>query len=357
MDKLKVCVLGATGAAGQNVVKSLRNHPWFEISRLAASERSSGKRYSDAIRGAVFFDEAPSQDVLEMEVSNVEDLDPTAFGLVFSALPSSVARVLEPKFARHAPVISTASAFRYERDVPILIPEVNPEHARLIDFQKDGRGWEGYICPGPNCTAAGLAMTLKPIYDTFGVQAVHMVSMQALSGAGERGLRRDSDYRRSVEMNVLPYIDREEEKVCREAKKILGRRVGGGIMDAEIKVHCSCNRVYVENVHTEVVYVGTREECSVEEVKQAFRGFVGEPQRLRLPSAPERPIVVLDEEGMPQPRLHHEYGGMVTLVGRVRRDTVFENGMVYVLTSDNTDRGAGGGAVLTAEYLKATGYV
>lgn len=357
MSKIQVCILGATGAAGQNVVEFLKDHPWFEISQLAASERSSGKTYSEAIEGAVFFDEMPCQGVLEMEVSNAGDLDPTAFGLVFSALPSPVARVLEPRFARYVPVISTASAFRYEGDVPILIPEVNPDHAKLIDAQREGRSWEGYICPGPNCTTTGLAMTLKPIHDAFGVRSVHMVSMQALSGAGEKGLRRDSDYRRCVEMNVLPYIEGEEEKVCRETNKILGERVGGGIKDAEFDLSCSCNRVYVENVHTEVVFLGARDECSVEEVKEAFRGFVGEPQRLRLPSAPNRPIVVLEDEQMPQPRLHNEYGGMVTLVGRVRRDAVFERGLVYVLTSDNTDRGAGGGAVLTAEYLKATGYL
>jgi len=357
MSKLEVCVLGATGAAGQNVVESLKGHPWFEISRLAASERSSGLRYSEAIRGAVFFDETPDQGILEMEVSDIDSLDPGDFDLVFSALPSSVARTVEPRFARRVPVVSTASAFRYERDVPILIPEVNSEHVRLIDVQRARRGWEGYICPGPNCTTAGLVMTLKPIHDAFGVRSIHMVSMQALSGAGEKGLREDSEYRRSVEMNVLPYIEREEEKVAAETRKILGRMAEEQVMDAEIDVNCSCNRVYVENVHTEVVFVATERGCSLEEVEQALSGFTGEPQELGLPSAPEHPIVVLDDECMPQPKLHGEFGGMVTLVGRLRRDTVFGNGVVYVLTSDNTDRGAGGGAVLTAEYLKAKGYV
>jgi len=357
MEKLKVCVLGATGAAGQNVVESLREHPWFEISHLAASERSSGLRYSDAIRGAVFFDESPGQNILEMEVSDIDSLDPKDFDLIFSALPSSVARVLEPTYASHVPVISTASAFRYEGDVPILIPEVNPEHARLLDVQRKRRGWRGYICPGPNCTTAGLAMTLKPIHDAFGVRALHMVSMQSLSGAGEKGIRKDSVYRRRAEMNVLPYIEHEEEKVRKEVNKILGNLDRESVVDSKIEIHCSCNRVHVENVHTEVVYVDTEKESSVEEIKEAFSSFVGEPQRLGLPLAPRRPIVVLEDEHMPQPKLHGEYGGMVTLVGRVRKDTVFENGIVYVLTSDNTDRGAGGGAVLTAEYLKATGYL
>jgi len=292
-----------------------------------------------------------------MTVSNVGDLSPEDFDLVFSALPSSVARGLEPKFAKYVPVISTASAYRYEEDVPILVSEVNPGHIMLIDVQRERRGWKGYICPKPNCTAGGLVITLKPIYDAFGVRAVHMVSMQGLSGAGEKGLRRDSEYRRRAEMNVLPYIEGEEEKVRREPNKILGKIVGDRIVDASINIHCSCNRVYVENVHTEVVYVDTEKECSIGDVKEVLRSFTGEPQRLKLPSAPEKPIIVLDEEDMPQPKLHGEYGGMVTLVGRVRKDTVFRNGVVYVLTSDNTDRGAGGGAVLTAEHLKATGYL
>ncbi len=357
MEKIEVCVLGATGAAGQNVVESLRCHPWFEVACLVASETSAGKRYSDAIEGAVFFHEPPEKETLQMRVENVNDLDPRRFRLAFSALPSEVAKAMEPKFARYIPVVSTASAFRYEEDVPILVPEVNPDHAKLIEVQRRRRGWEGYVCPEPNCTTTGLVMTLKPILDAYGIRGVHMVSMQALSGAGEKGLRKDSEYRRSVEMNVLPYIEKEEEKVIKETKKILGRNVGGRVINAGFKVGCSCNRVYVKNVHTEVVYVGTKKECSTEEFKDTLEGFVSEPQRLKLPSAPERPIVVLEEEDMPQPKLHKEYGGMVTLVGRVRRDEVFKNGIAYVLTSDNIDRGAGGGAVLAAEYLKATGYV
>jgi len=357
MEKLKACVLGATGAAGQNIVEYLWDHPWFEISSLAASERSSGMSYSDAIRRAVFFYEPPGQDVLEMKVSAVDRLNPKEFDLAFSALPSSVAKVVEPRFAEHTPVFSTASAYRYEGDVPVIISEVNPEHIGLIDVQRRLRGWKGYICPGPNCSAVGLTMTLKPIHDAFGVRAVHMVSMQSLSGAGEKGLRKDSEYRRSAEMNVLPYIEDEEEKVQRETNKILGEFVGERIVEAGINIHCSCNRVYVENVHTEVVYLDTDRECTISEVKEVLRSFKGEPQRLKLPLAPEKPILVFDEEDMPQPKLHLEYGGMVTLVGRVRRDTVFRNGVTYVLTSHNTDKGAGGGAVLTAEHLKAKGYL
>jgi aspartate-semialdehyde dehydrogenase len=357
MEKLKACVLGATGAAGQNIVEYLWDHPWFEISSLAASERSSGLSYSDAIKGAVFFDEPPSKEILEIKVSSVDQINPKKFDLAFSALPSSVAKVAEPRFAEHTPVFSTASAYRYEGDVPLLISEINPDHIGLIDVQRRRRGWEGYICPGPNCSAVGLALTLKPIQDTFGVRAVHMVSMQSLSGAGEKGLREESDYRKSVEMNVLPYIEEEEEKVQKETNKILGEMVGEKIEYAGIDIHCSCNRVYVEDVHTEVVYLDTDVECALEGVKRALSNFTGEPQNLKLPSAPEKPIIVLDEENMPQPRLHLAYGGMVTLVGRLRRDTVFSNGLTYVLTSHNLDRGAGGGAVLTAEHLKAKGYL
>lgn len=193
---------------------------------------------------------------------------------------------------------------------------------------------------------------LKDVND-FG-RALHMISMQALSGAGEKCIRKESVYRRRAEMNVLPYIEHEGEKVRKEVNKILGNLDRECVVDSKIEIHCSCNRVYVENVHTEIVYIDTDKECSVEEVKESFSNFAGEPQKLGLPSAPSKSIVVLEDEFMPQPRLHGDHGGMVTLVGRVREDTVFENGMVYVLTSDNTDRGAGGGAVLTAEYLLAT---
>lgn len=354
---MRACVLGATGAAGQNIVESLVGHPWFEIDCLAASERSEGKSYRDAIEGAVFFEEDPGGDVLGMEVSSVDGVDSVGYDLAFSALPSSVAKGVEARFAEKIPVFSTASAYRYEDDVPVLIPDVNPDHIGLIDAQREGRGWEGYIVPGPNCTTVGLAMTLKPIQDAFGVRAVRMISMQALSGAGEKGLRGDSPYRRKVEMNVYPYIEGEEGKVVVETNKILGRLVDGRIVGAGIDIHATCTRVYVEKVHTEVVDVVTGSPATVDEVWHALSNFTSEPQMLGLPSAPERPIIVLDDVDMPQPRMHRDQGFMVTVVGRLQRSPLHENGFTYILTSDNLEKGAGAGAVQTAEFLKVKGYL
>jgi aspartate-semialdehyde dehydrogenase len=357
MNRLKACIMGATGAAGQNIVESLRDHPWFEVDCLAASSRSAGKRYGDAIDGAVFFENPPGEEVLGLTVKNVEEVAPRMFDLAFSALPSSVARSLEGRFARHIPVFSTASAYRYEDDIPVLIPEVNPGHAGLVEVQMERRGWGGYVVPGPNCTTVGLVMSLKPIMDAFGVRSVRLVSMQSLSGAGEKGLREGSPYRRMVEMNVYPYIEGEEEKVVKETKKLLGRLVDGRIMDAKIEVHPTCTRVYVERVHTEVVDVVTERPATLEGVREALTGFRSETQELGLPSSPERPILVLEEEDMPQPRLHRSRGFMVTLVGRLTENPTVENGFTYIVTSDNLEKGAGAGVVQNAEFMRAKGYL
>ena len=357
MTKQRACILGATGAAGQNIVESLADHPWFQIEALAASSRSAGKRYGDAIEGVVFFDKTPGDEVLDMTVLNVEEIDPRDYDLAFSALPSGVAKGLEAKFAEHIPVFSTASAYRYEDDVPVLIPDVNPEHIELIDVQRRNRGWKGYIVPGPNCTTVGLVATLKPIMDAFGVKKVRMISMQSLSGAGEKGLRSDSPYRAKVEMNVYPYIEGEEEKVVKETNKILGTIVDGEIVGAGIDIHATCTRVYVDRVHTEVVDVETEKPATLEQVRAVLVMYESEPQRLGLPSTPERPILVFDEEDMPQPRLHREQGFMVTQVGRLQENPVTENGFTYIVTSDNLEKGAGTGAVNAAEFLKVKGYL
>jgi aspartate-semialdehyde dehydrogenase len=357
MEKLRSCILGATGAAGQNVVEAIVDHPWFEVEVLAASPRSEGKSYREAIEGAVFFEKPVEDRVLDMKVQNVDRIDPRNFDLAFSALPSDIARGLEARFAKQIPVFSTSSAYRYEDDVPVLIPDVNPEHVELVDFQRNNRGWKGYVCPGPNCTTVGLVTTLKPIHDSFGVESARMVSMQSLSGAGEKGLRKDSSYRKKIEMNVYPFIEGEEEKVVRETRKILGRLEGGKILDADVRVHATCTRVYVESVHTEVVDVEMSREASIVEIKDALRKYESEPQRLGLPSAPERPILVLEEIDMPQPILHRGKGFMVTLVGRLRANPLSSKGFTYILTSDNLEKGAGAGAVLTAELMKVRNYL
>ena len=357
MGKMRTCVLGATGAAGQNIVESLVGHPWFEIACLAASERSEGKIYRDAVDGAVFFEKTPGDDVMGMILENTEKVNPRDYDIAFSALPSSVAKDVEARFAEYIPVFSTASAYRYEDDVPVLVPEVNPGHVELVDAQRSNRGWKGFVVPGPNCTTVGLVVSLKPILDAFGVKTVRMVSMQSLSGAGERGLRADSPYRKKVEMNVYPWIEGEEEKVVKETNKLLGKLVDGRVVEAGIDVHATCTRVYVDRVHTEVVDVVTERPATLEGIRAALEGFRSEPQELDLPTNAAWPILVLDDVDMPQPRLHREKGFMVTLVGRLQENPVVENGFTYIVTSDNLEKGAGAGAVQNAEFMKVKGYL
>ncbi len=356
VKKLNAIVLGATGAAGQNVVESLRDHPWFKITALAASSKSAGKSYHKAIEDAVFFEKNPGPEILGMQVLNVEKESGKDYDIAFSALPSEVAKTVEGKFAQHIPVFSTASAYRNEPDVPVLIPDVNPKHAKLIKIQQKKRNWGGFICPGPNCTVVGLVTSIKPIMDSYGVKRIHMVSSQSLSGAGEKGLRADSEYRKSVEMNVIPYIDGEEEKVINETNKILGKMDTEGIKSAGIVLGVTCTRVFVERTHFESVFVETKKPCKLDDVKQSLINYVSEPQKLKLPSAPEKPILVFEDQTLPQPKTQSKYGGQVTLVGRLRKDPVFKNGVSYVVTSDNLDKGAGGGIVLSAEYLKKKHY-
>jgi aspartate-semialdehyde dehydrogenase len=349
--------MGATGAAGQNIVESLVGHPWFEIACLAASERSEGKSYRDAVDGAVFFERTPGNDVMGMILENTDKVDPRDYDIAFSALPSSVAKDVEARFAEYIPVFSTASAYRYDDDVPVLIPEVNSGHVKLVDAQRANRGWKGFVVPGPNCTTVGLVVSLKPILDAFGVKTVRMVSMQSLSGAGEKGLRADSPYRKKVEMNVYPWIEGEEEKVVKETNKLLGKLVDGSVVEAGIEVHATCTRVYVDRVHTEVVDVVTERPATLEGIRAALEGFRSEPQELDLPTNAAWPIMVLDDVDMPQPRLHREKGFMVTLVGRLQENPVEENGFTYIVTSDNLEKGAGAGAVQNAEFMKVKGYL
>ena len=359
MDKLKTAIVGATGVVGQQFVVALQNHPWFEISCLAASKRSAGKAYLEALKdaetGAIrwFCDDQPKQDVLKIKVEDAGELNLTGLDVVFSAVESDVARRLEPRFAEKKPVISTASAFRYEDDVPILVPGVNSEQAKIIEVQRKKRGWQGFITTQPNCTTTGLVITLKPLQDIFGVKRVIMTSLQAVSGAG----RSPGVIALDIIENVIPYIPGEEEKVQTETLKILGEYGGGKIKAAEIKLSCTCTRVNVRDGHTEAVFASTKRDCTVEEAKEVFRSFGSDLADLRLPSAPEKMIVVSDDPFRPQPRLdRNTYGGMATTVGRIRKDNALENGIKYVLLSHNTKMGAAKGAVLVAEYLAKAGY-
>ncbi len=357
---VKAAIVGATGIVGQQFIVALKNHPWIGIAALAASERSAGRSYKEAITeassGALrwFCQEPPIEEVMEMSVQNATELDISAIDLVFSAIESDTAKILEPKFAVDKPVISTASAFRYDDDVPILIPGINSEHAKLLEVQRKSRGWKGFITPIPNCTTIGLAITLKPIYEAFGLNAVIMTSMQAMSGAG----RSPGVLGLDILDNVIPFIPGEEEKTQRETQKILGDLEGSSISTARFSVSSTCTRVNVREGHTESVFVSTRKACAVEDVARAMKEYRGSSREAELPSAPKHMILVLDDPFRPQPRLDRDTDdGMATVVGRIRKDTVLENGIKYLLVSHNTKMGAAKGAVLVAELLIRDGYI
>lgn len=346
-----MAILGATGAVGQRFLQLLQGHPWFEIEVLAASERSAGKKYREACNW-ILESEMPS-DVGEMTVvdTDVESVEKAGnVDIVFSSLPANVAGPVEEEFAKKYPVFSKASAHRLKEDVPLIIPEVNPDHLALIPIQKKRRGWNGFISTDPNCSTIQLAITLKPLM-AFGMKRVAVSTMQALSGAGYPGVA-------SLDIidNVIPYIQNEEEKMELETLKILGNFDGVKVYPANIRISASCNRVDVKDGHLECVFVELETNPSIEEVKEAFESFKGEPQELKLPSAPENPIIVRDEPNRPQPRFDRDAGGgMSVVVGRVRHDPVLT--IKYICLSHNTIRGAAGAALLSAELATKKGYI
>jgi aspartate-semialdehyde dehydrogenase len=356
---IKAAIVGATGIVGQQFIVALNKHPWIKLNALAASERSAGKTYGQALTDEKtgsfrwYCEEAPGAEILAMPVEDASKLDATKSDLIFSAIESDQAKILEPRLAQARPVISTASAFRYEPDVPIIIPGINSEQAALLDVQRKNRGWKGFITPNPNCTTIGLAITLKPIYDAFGVKMVIMTSLQSVSGAG----RSPGVTALDITDNVIPFIPGEEDKVQKETQKILGKVVRKNLQPAKFAVSCTCTRVNVLEGHTEAVFLATQKECQPEEVArvmQAFNPF----KDLNFPSAPRQMIVVHLDPFRPQPRLDRDTDqGMATTVGRIRKDNALENGIKYVLVSHNTRMGAARGAVLTAELLIEEGYV
>jgi aspartate-semialdehyde dehydrogenase len=356
--KKKVAIIGATGIAGQQFIAALPRHPEFEIAVLAASSRSAGKSYLDALRepsGAVgwWCDEPLDAEIAKMPVIDAESFDATTVDVVFTALESDAAKVLEPKYAATTPVISTASAFRYFDDVPIFIPGVNNDHVALLKRQQKERGWKGFVTPIPNCTTTGLAITLKPIFDNFGIERVIMTSMQAMSGAGRRGGVLGLD---ALE-NVIPYIPGEEEKVQKETQKILGVLGSNGVQPAAFPVSATCTRVAVLDGHTEAVHVATKKPCTAEQVAAAMREFEGNIKG--LPTAPNPLIYVHDDPFRPQPRRDRNINdGMTTAVGRLRTENALgEHGIKYVLVSHNTKMGAAKGAILVGELLMREGFI
>ncbi len=358
MTKKKVAVIGATGIAGQQFLAALPDHPQFELVALAASSRSANKTYLDAIRepsGMVgwWCDEPLHSEYAAMRVQDALEFDATTVDLVFTAVESDAAKELEPLYAKTTPVVSTASAFRYFDDTPIFVPGVNNSHIELLTRQQRERGWKGFVTPVPNCTTTGLAMTLKPIFDSFGIKGVILTSMQAMSGAGRRGGVLGLD----ALDNIIPYISGEEEKVQKETQKILGSLQNGTIENAQFGVSATCTRANVSDGHTEAVFVATEKACSVEEVAQVMRDFKGGLEG--LPSTPKELIFVHDDPFRPQPKRDRDFGGgMTTVVGRLRPETVLgQSGVKYILVSHNTKMGAAKGAMLVAELLLREGRI
>ena len=361
--RIPCAVVGATGLAGQQFLTALAAHPRFELVKVAASSRSAGKPYAEAIRGASgntgwYAGGTVPAEFAKLVVEDGASIKPDGLGVVFSAVESDVAKELEPRMAAHIPVISTASAFRYEADVPILVPGVNLDHAApLIAVQQKKRGWKGFVSPNPNCTTTGLVITLAPIHARFGVKRVIMTSLQAMSGAG----RSPGVIGLDIIDNVIPFISGEEEKVQKETQKILGTITGAAgesvIAPAQIAVSCTCTRVAVMEGHTESVFVELAKPATAEQLRAAWASF-GEELAGKRPSAPSRFIHVLDDPFRPQPRLDRETeDGMATSVGRLRPDPALENGWKWVLVSHNTKMGAAKGAVLVAEDLAERGLI
>ena len=343
--RIATAVLGATGTVGQRFVRLLAEHPWFRLEALAASERSAGKRYRDAV---TWVQTQPlDHRVAEMTVQTCEQVLDGRHELVFSALDGDVARGIEREFARRRLVVTNASAHRMDADVPLLVPEVNPGHLDLLAAPAAGARLPAGIVANPNCSTIGLVLALKPLVDMIGVDRASVVTMQAVSGAGLPGV---SSYQ--ILDNVIPWIPREEEKLEVETAKILGRLADGAIKPALLAVSAQCNRVPVVDGHTLCVSVGLRAGARRDELREAWRAFRAEPQALRLPSAPPRPTIYLGDDEPPQARLHRELGnGMTVSIGRLRRCRVLD--FRFVALSHNTLRGAAGGAVLAAELVVA----
>lgn len=346
--KIPVGILGATGMVGQRFIQLLEHHPWFEVAWLAASERSSGLPYGEAVRWKL-------NTPIPERVAKMQVLDAVPDGaprVIFAALDAGIAKELEPEFADagHS-VITNSSAFRMHEDVPLVVPEVNGDHLKLIEKQPNRKRNGGFIATNPNCSAIGLVMALAPLHRQFGVDAVFVATMQAVSGAGYPGVA-------SLDIlgNVVPFIAKEEEKLEAETKKLLGQLQNGSVKDADFKISAQCNRVAVEDGHTESVSIKLRRKVAKEEILESWSSFRARPQEIPLPTAPEQPVIYDCAADRPQPRLDVNRGrGMSATVGRLRPCNLLD--WKFTVLSHNTIRGAAGAALLNAELLKHDGYL
>ena len=345
-QKIPVGILGATGVVGQRFIQLLENHPWFEVAWLAASDRSAGQRYGEAVKWRL---KTPiPEPVRGMTVSNA--VPQGAPRVIFAALDSGIARELEPQFAAAGcAVVSNSSAFRMQEDVPLIIPEVNADHVALIEKQCWRKNSGGYIVTNPNCSAIGLVVALSPLDREFGIEALFVTTMQAVSGAGYPGVA-------SLDIlgNVIPYIAKEEEKMEEETRKLLGRLAGDHVEPAGFRMTAHCNRVAVEDGHTESVSIKLKRKAAADEIIAALNEFRSTPQQMKLPLAPAQPLVYDATPDRPQPRFDVDRGnGMTVTVGRLRPCGVLD--YKFTVLSHNTIRGAAGAALLNAELLKVQG--
>ena len=347
-SKIPVGILCATGIVGQRIIQLLEHHPWFDVAWIAASDRSEGKVYAEAARWRL--KTAIPSKVAQMRVSPAAP--DGAPKVIFAALDASIAAELEPRFAdAGCAVISNSSALRMVKDVPLVIPEVNPDHTKLIECQSWRRKNGGFVVTNSNCSAMGLVLALAPLHQRFELEIVMAVTMQAVSGAGYPGVA-------SLDIlgNVIPYIEKEEEKMEEETRKLLGSLNGAGVVLAPFKMSAQCNRVAVEDGHTESVSVKFKKKVAAEEIQDAWREFSGIPQQEKFPTAPEIPVRYVDSNDRPQPRFDVDFGrGMTTTVGRLRPCPVLD--WKFTVLSHNTIRGAAGAALLNAELLKHQGYL
>ena len=344
MEKIKVGILGATGMVGQRFIQLLEDHPWFEISELAASERSAGKPYEEAVDGRWKLETPIPAKIASIVVKEC------TFGLdckmVFSALDAGIAGPVEEEFAKAGYVVSSNSRnHRMDDDVPLLIPEVNAEHTAIIEQQRKKYTGEGYIVTNPNCSTIGLVLAIAPLHKKYGIKRLMVTTLQALSGAGFPGVP-------SLDIldNVIPFIGGEEAKMESESLKLLGTLKGGKFVYADIKISAACNRVHVKDGHLECVSIETEKKPSIDEIILTLKEF-NPLKDLNLPSSPPQPIIVKEEENRPQPKYDRDLGkGMASIVGRVRECPVLDYKLLIL--SHNTIRGAAGAAILNAEYLK-----
>jgi len=347
--KIPVGILGATGCVGQKLIELLKKHPWFEITALTGSEKSQGKSYKDAVNWMQTT--LLPEEIGKIKISATEPNIPCK--IVFSAVSSDVAGEIESKFASHGyAVISLASAHRMDADVPLLVPEVNADHLKLIDTQKTKKsGKGGFIVAKPNCAVAGLVLALRPLALEFGLEKVHVVTMQSSSGAGIPGVP-------SLALldNIIPYIEGEEEKVEIEPQKILGELKIDQIEPYKLTISASCNRVPVTEGHFEVCSIKLKEKASISDIKRAWREFFPPIQELKLPSSPASILHYFEEKDFPQPKLHRDLEkGMGVSIGRLRPCPLFD--YKFDILSHNMVRGASGGAILMAELLVKNGYI